>query len=355
MSVEAKLYLKLMLTWAALLALYPPWKGKSYIPDQLVAPITESTIWREGGVFELEGGVDFRKHGPIWSPPSSAGGLPTLVRWPWQSPSGSHVELAPNALAGEFALGAIAIGLFVGGLVGYRGHKHADLIVTLAWWISLSLAAAWLAIGAAIVLTIGYAIVGPTIPAVLGLGLVAGVTLGAAKFDAQSRRAAEEVAASGRPPCPTALGGWPTTVAWFALGVTLASCLTLAAVWAADWFRGPVSNYEYVRPQWPVNLAAVAIMWAVAWKVGRRLARHAMPRAVVTGLLLAAAIQGAFFAYNYPPYTPPQSNIHFSNQIFDWTVVSRTVLLRTGGSPYTATKCQMCSRVLPWPMLSPIA
>src|SRR5262245_42909127 len=147
MSAEAKLYVKLLLVWTLILAIYPPWKGQGYLSDAPALAPNSASVWRDWGAFELEGGADFRKHGFLLIPPRAAGGFPAPVRWPWQSPyTSSHVELAPNALAGEWALGAIALGLLARTMAHVRGHSPPETVVALAWNLALGLAAAWLAI-----------------------------------------------------------------------------------------------------------------------------------------------------------------------------------------------------------------
>jgi hypothetical protein len=166
--VQRRLYLVGLLTWASFLVLFPKWKGQCY----------------PHGVFSLPGGGGrYYLRAPLWDPPKPSDADPhdftaqhSVLRWPWEPVSRpDHIELYLVWTAEQFSLGVLALGLVLGACKWLTARREPDIVLSVAWYVSLSLAIAWLGLGPARSVGVDDDPVIPTLAIATAVGCACGV------------------------------------------------------------------------------------------------------------------------------------------------------------------------------------
>jgi hypothetical protein len=312
--LQRTLYCACLVLWVLYVGLCPTWVGRFYSPDDPSNPST----WYGGGVFGLQDGDGARKRSPIWSPPRAHSAvIDPSVRWPWQRPSRrAHVELALGKMVSQLSLGVLVLGVVLRGVNWIRRPRESDVLVSVAWSISLSLVIAWLCIFAIVAFTFSYGATDGVIVTVLALGGLVGFVYGIATFWHRHSRGATAPAptepvirdssetdtttkrATGRVRVPAIGAG----LFWLTIGTFSACCLTMAGGWVASFFRGPVVGHtvlgtpRYSFDQTPVNVATGLGILATGWLLGLVMLRFRVPRALAVGLIVGTTLLGILFA-----------------------------------------------------------
>jgi hypothetical protein len=311
--LQRTLYCVGLLLWLLCVALHPTWVGRSYSPDDPRNP----GIWSEDGVFGLQGADGVRKWAPVWSPPRAHSSvIATSVRWPWQRPNQyHHVELSLSSIASRLSVGLLVLGLILRGANWISRPREPDLLVSVAWSVSLSLVIAWLCIVAIVAFTCGYGATDSVIATILAFGTVAGLIYGIATSWHCRSRSTTTAALTGRVIQESSQTGTTTITTarrvqaprigsglfWFTIGIVSACCLTMAGGWLASFFRGPIVGHtvlgtpRFARDQTPVNMTAGLGILATGWIFGLLMLRFRIPRALLVGLIVGTTILGIVF------------------------------------------------------------
>ncbi|MDB4338480.1 hypothetical protein OAA19_00065 [Rubripirellula sp.] len=167
-------YLTTVWGWLLVCFLFPTWIGRSYHQDRV------SNQWRVNGTFGITGsGNPIRSQAPVWSPPRSSGGLPTIVRWPFASiKAKNHIEIECAATLWRFTSGLFFAGLVVLVLRWTKFVRESDRVLLVAGAITVAMLTANLVLIGVGVASMGFALINSVVIGVLGLAMLAGAILG---------------------------------------------------------------------------------------------------------------------------------------------------------------------------------
>lgn len=172
--IQRTLYLVGLVAWVTYVNLYPTWVGRSYHQD-----MSDPGVADEIGVFGLRGG-EVWVEAPLWDPPKpSSDAIDAPVRWPGQRVRHSeHVELALANIAARLSLGVLVLGLLLRASTWLITRRQPDGLVSLAWYLSLSLVVSWICMLALAVITMGSLPTDMGSVGLLSVGALAGLTYG---------------------------------------------------------------------------------------------------------------------------------------------------------------------------------
>jgi hypothetical protein len=219
-------------------------------------------------------------------------------------------------MASLLSLGAIVLGAVLRGADWLSRVRRPDLLVSVAWTVSLSSVIAWICIFAIAAFTAGYGLTDEMIVSVLALGGFAGIAYGLASFWYQHssgtvtprsiKPTVQDSTEVGIPTAQTPIRSRAASTGaglfWFTIGVLSAGCLTLAGGWLASFFRGPVAGTtvlgttRYALDQTPVNAITGLSISVMGWILGVVVFRFRARRALAVGLILGTTLLGVTFA-----------------------------------------------------------
>lgn len=175
MRLVRRAYLIAVCLWLLMCLLFPTWTGKSHHFDQ------GTKQWQASGAFGISGsGNPFTTRAPLWNPPRSSGGLPTVVRWPLASIKAEHsVEIQIAATLWRFTSGLFFAGLVVLVLRWTKCVRDSDRVLMVAGAISVAILTANIVLAGIGVASMGFALTNEVVNGVLiaatALGIIFGV------------------------------------------------------------------------------------------------------------------------------------------------------------------------------------
>lgn len=291
------LYLSFLIAVIVWNFLYPPWVGRMYYQG-----FSESGKWNRSGSF----GID-RRRAPIWNPPKAAGrGIAFSVRYPWeQISSPNSVEINMGVITLRISFAVFLLGPIFGGIHHFKKSSTPDLVLQIAWALSLTLLIAFPGLFLIAILSSGY---GPpnsisvlVILLAYGLGFFIGF-MSYRKQRSQESDSLEEIELQEVP--SKSDPGFGRRLLWFAVGIVSTFLITFIALLIASNFRGPVGGFtvlgtvHYVKDQTPINMAtglgilitghALAFLFISRWKL-KSLAWGLIIGSILAGLAVAFA------------------------------------------------------------------
>lgn len=189
--------------WLLVCLLFPTWTGKSYLYD------TGSEQWQTSGAFGITGaGNPFTSRAPIWDPPRSSGGLPTVVRWPLAPiQAGHNIEIQFAATLWRFTSGLFFAGLIVLVLRWTKCVRESDRVLLVACTIAVSILTANIVLAGIGAASMGFALINPVVIGVLNVAVAAGIIVGGFVLRVGDRSALPQKStpeAESLPPVPLA-------------------------------------------------------------------------------------------------------------------------------------------------------
>ncbi|NQT38301.1 MAG: hypothetical protein HQ581_12465 [Planctomycetes bacterium] len=206
-------------------------------------------------------------------------------------------------MASRLSVGLLVLGLVVRG-ISWVGHpKQPDLLVSVAWSISLSLVLAWCCILVIIAGTAGYGATEGVISKVLVVGMAVGLFYGITAYESSVHGSSKVGTVPARLSGQVDVSKIGSGLFWFTIGIVFAGCVTMAGGWLASFFRGPKAGItgfgttRYARDQTCVDIVAGLGILAVGWILGIALLRFRTRRALSIGLIAGTTILGILFAF----------------------------------------------------------
>ncbi|EMI46125.1 membrane protein [Rhodopirellula sp. SWK7] len=173
-SLVRRAYLIAVWLWLLVCLLFPTWTGKSHRYD------TGSEQWQTNGAFGITGpGNPMTSLAPIWNPPRSSGGLPTVVRWPLAPIEAENsIEIQIAATLWRFSNGLFFAGLFALVLRWTKCVRESDRVLLVAGAIAVALLTANIVLAGIGAASMGYALISEVVLGVLIVAMALGLIFG---------------------------------------------------------------------------------------------------------------------------------------------------------------------------------
>ncbi|MCM2372348.1 hypothetical protein [Aporhodopirellula aestuarii] len=167
-------YLIAVWLWLLVCLLFPIWTGNIYHYDE------GKEQWRDGGAFGITGsGNPFTSVAPIWNPPRSSGGLPTVVRWPLAPIEAKHsIEIQFAATLWRFTSGLFFAGFVVLVLRWTKCVREPDRVLLIAGAIAVAILTANIVLAGIGAASMGFALISPVVIGVLIVAMTLGLIFG---------------------------------------------------------------------------------------------------------------------------------------------------------------------------------
>ena len=167
-------YLIAVWLWLLTCLLFPTWTGRSYLYD------TGSEQWRSSGAFGITGsGNPMTSRAPIWTPPRSSGGLPTVVRWPLAPIEAEHnIEIQFAATLWRFTSGLFFAGIVILVLRWTKCVRESDRVLLVASAIAVTILTANIVLAGIGAASMGFALINPVVIGVLSVAIAVGIIVG---------------------------------------------------------------------------------------------------------------------------------------------------------------------------------
>lgn len=167
-------YLVAVWLWLLVCLLFPTWTGKSHRYDK------GSEQWHVNGAFGITGsGNPMTSRAPIWTPPRSSGGLPTVVRWPLAPIEAEHsIEIQIAATLWRFTNGLFFAGLVVLVLRWTKCVRESDRVLLVASAISVALLTANIVLAGIGAASMGFALINEVVVGVLVVAMALAIIFG---------------------------------------------------------------------------------------------------------------------------------------------------------------------------------
>jgi len=184
-SLVRRSYLIAVWLWLLVCLLFPTWAGKSYLYD------TGSEQWRASRAFGITGsGNRFTSRAPLWNPPRSSGGLPTVVRLPLAPIEAEHsIEIEIAATLWRFSNGIFFAGLVVLVLCWTKCVQDADRVLLVASAIAVAILTANLVLAGIGAASMGFALINEVVIGVLVVAMALGIIFGGFVLRVRDRNA----------------------------------------------------------------------------------------------------------------------------------------------------------------------
>jgi hypothetical protein len=226
--------------------------------------------------------------------------LIALIVWIWYVALTTHgnAEKLEMRILGKATTGMLVLGILLHMLV--IPSRKPDLLVSTAWYISLSLVITWICL-----IMIGlfggpYALTYFVIKGMLWSGILVGLGFALVRWirpvtaipATQDNTESEmDSAVSPRP------GGWGRGFLGFTCGVIISFLIAIFVLYVAHFFRGPIAGVttlgttRYENDQGPIKLATALGIMTIGWILGITFIRRRY-RGLAVGLIVATTIFG---------------------------------------------------------------